>query len=269
MMPEPRRVVRVRRETADTVTLAIDASPGGFSFAPGQFNMLYAFAVGEVPVSMSGDPARTGEIVHTVKAVGAVSRALCALRRGTVVGVRGPYGNPWPLDAAKGKDLVIVAGGLGLAPLRPVVLHVLHRRSDYGRVTLLAGARTPEDLLFERDLLAWKARADLDVGIIVDRATGAWKGRAGVVTALLAETAIDPDRTVAFVCGPEVMMRFTVRELEQRGVPGDRIHLSLERNMHCAVGFCGHCQLGPEFVCKDGPVLPFARIASLFFRREA
>ena len=269
MLPEPRRVLRVRRETPDTVSLTIETSAETFSFLPGQFNMLYAFAVGEVPISVSGDPGRRREIIHTIKAVGAVSRALCSLRKGTVVGLRGPFGRPWPLADLEGEDLVIVAGGLGLAPLRPVVYHVLKHRGAYRAVSLLVGARTPDDLLFQGELARWKQRGDLRVLTIVDRAGPAWKGRVGVVPMLLDETPIDPRRTVALTCGPEVMTRFTVRALAQRGLPDERIYASLERNMKCAVGFCGHCQYGPSFVCKDGPVFRFDRIRSLFWLREA
>jgi NAD(P)H-flavin reductase len=268
MVPEPRRVSRTRRETRDTLSLTIETSPGAFAFLPGQFNMLYAFGIGEVPISMSGDPASGREIVHTIKAVGAVSHALCRLRAGAVVGVRGPYGRPWPMADVAGQDLVLIAGGLGLAPLRPVVHHVLAHRQAYGTISLLVGARSPEDLLFQRDLARWKTRRDLRASTIVDRAGREWKGRVGVVPTLIGDTVIDAARTVAFVCGPEVMMRFTIRELTHRGLPEDRIYVSLERNMKCAVGFCGHCQYGPSFVCKDGPVFRFDRLRSLFWLRE-
>jgi NAD(P)H-flavin reductase len=230
--------------------------------------MLYAFAVGEVPISMSGDPGRAPELVHTVKALGAVTRALCELRRGTVVGVRGPYGRPWPMDALKGQDVILVAGGLGLAPLRPVVYHILRHRPDYGQTWLLVGARTPDDLLFARELARWRERGDLHVLSTVDRAGASWKGRVGVVPALIGEVRFDPQRTVAFVCGPEVMMRFTIRELAQRGLPDQHIYVSLERNMECALGWCGHCQYGSSFICKDGPVFRFDAIRSRFFLRE-
>jgi len=268
MLPALRRVLDVHRETHDTVTLSVEVVEGSASFAPGQFNMLYVPAVGEAPVSMSGDPAGAHEHLHTVRAVGKVTTALSQLRRRSVVGVRGPYGHPWPVAEAEGKDLVIVAGGLGLAPLRPVLYHVLAHRSDFGRVSLLVGARTPEDLLFHRELSRWATRDDLQVGITVDRAGPDWKGRVGVVPALLGDVSLHPPRTVAFVCGPEVMMRFTVRELAQRGLADDAVYLSMERNMKCGVGFCGHCQYGPHFVCKDGPVLRYDRIRSLFWLRE-
>jgi NAD(P)H-flavin reductase len=200
--------------------------------------------------------------------VGAVTGAISGLERGGVVGVRGPFGTPWPVDEARGRALVIIAGAVGLAPLRPVVYRALARRAEHGRVFLLAGARTPEDLLFRRELERWQAREDLTVLVTVDRAPSGWKGRVGVAPALLAEVDAAPENAVAFVCGPEVMMRFCVRELGRRGFPDERIYLSMERNMKCAVGHCGHCQYGANFVCKDGPVFRYDRIRSMFWRRE-
>jgi NAD(P)H-flavin reductase len=268
LTPAPMRISRVWRETPDTVTLLVDAPADTFSFAPGQFNMLYAFAAGEIAISMSGDAERGSEIVHTIKAVGAVSSALCQLRAGTYVGVRGPFGRSWPLDEVTGKDLVLIGGGLGLAPLRPVVYHVLAHRANYGQVSLLVGARTPEDLLYQREMARWGKRKELRVLTTVDRAGPAWNGRVGVVPALLDEVSIDPKHTAVFMCGPEVMMRFTVRAAARRGLSDEDLYLSLERNMKCAVGLCGHCQFGPNFVCKDGPVFRFDRIRSLFWVRE-
>lgn len=250
------------------VTLTLASGPDARPFRPGQFNMLYAFGVGEAPISMSGPSSRPDVVVHTVRAVGEVTRALCRLQPGSTVGVRGPYGTPWPMDAAVGADLLVIAGGVGLAPLRPVVYQALEQRAAYGRCVLLAGARTPEHLLFREELEAWQRRDDVTVLVTVDRAATGWNGRVGVVPALLAEVELDPGRTVAFVCGPEVMMHFSVRELARRGFSDDRIYLSLERNMKCAVGFCGHCQYGPTFLCKDGPVLRYDRIRSRFLVRE-
>lgn len=270
LTPEPLRVRSLRRETADTWTVSLDVSqrPGGFPFQPGQFNMLYVFGVGEVAISISGDPGRPAELVHTVRAVGAGTRALCHVGRGGMLGVRGPYGRPWPLEEARGQDVVVVAGGLGLAPLRSVILHLLRHREEYGQVSLLVGARTPEDLPFRRDLERWQADSRLRVLITVDKASPGWKEHVGVVPALLRDVAVDPARTVALTCGPEVMMRFTVRELERLGVPDTHIHLSLERNMKCAVAFCGHCQLVPYFLCKDGPVFSYDRLRSFINLRE-
>jgi NAD(P)H-flavin reductase len=270
MTPEPLRVRSLRHETADTFTVSLDVSErsGGFPFQPGQFNMLYAFGVGEVPISISGDPGRPGELIHTVRAVGSVTEALRRVGRGGRMGVRGPYGRSWPLEEARGLDVVVVAGGLGLAPLRPAILHLLRHRAAYGRVSVLVGARTPEGLLYRRELARWQEGSRLKVLVTVDQAGLDWTGRVGVVPALLRDVALEPSRTVALVCGPEVMMRFTVRELERQGVPDARIHLSLERNMKCAVGFCGHCQLVPFFVCKDGPVLPYEQLRPFINLRE-
>jgi NAD(P)H-flavin reductase len=268
--PEPLRVRSLRQETKDTWTVALDVSgrTGGFPFLPGQFNMLYVFGVGEVPISISGDPGRPGQLIHTVRTVGLTTAALRRVGRGGVLGVRGPFGRPWPVEEARGQDVVLVAGGLGLAPLRPALLHLLRHRKAYGRVSLLVGARTPEDLLFRRELARWQADARLRVRVTVDRADPGWTGYVGVVPPLLRELELQPERTVALVCGPEVMMRFTVRELERLGVPEERIHLSMERNMNCAVGLCGHCQLVPFFICKDGPVLRYDRLRPFFNVRE-
>lgn len=268
MVPEPARVLEASRESHDVVTLTLEAPPGrDRTFHPGQFDMLYAFGVGEVAISSSGDPSRSDVLVHTIKAVGAATGALCLLKRDGVVGVRGPYGVPWPMDGLVGSDLILVAGGLGLAPLRPVVYRALENRSAYGEIVLLVGARSPEDLLFRREIEQWRSRDDMKVLVTVDHAQAGWRGRVGVVPALLSEVEMT-ERAAAFVCGPEVMMRFSVRELERLGVAEERIYLSMERNMKCAVGFCGHCQYGPTFICKDGPVLRYDRIRSLFLVRE-
>jgi NAD(P)H-flavin reductase len=267
LVPQPLRVTRVRRETADVSTFEL-APAGDFAFAAGQFNMLYAFGLGEVAISISGDPARPDRIVHTVRAVGAVSNALARLRRDVVVGVRGPFGSFWPVAESEGSDVVIVAGGLGLAPLRPAIYEVLANRQKYGRIVLLYGTRGPAEILYRRELEAWRRGLDVDIAVTVDHATPAWRGNVGVVPALLARAAFDPDHAVAMLCGPEIMMRFTIDALVDRGMAAERIYLSMERNMKCAVGLCGHCQFGPAFVCRDGPVFRFDRIAPFFNIRE-
>lgn len=270
MLPSPFRVMALRRENHDTFTLELARAEGAapFRFAPGQFNMLYAYGVGEIPISISGDPAVEDRVTHTIRAVGAVSSALRGLRSGDVVGLRGPFGAAWPVDHADGRDIVIVAGGIGLAPLRPVVCHVLRQRARYGRAVLCYGARTPRDLLYAAELRKWGRRRDFEVLVTVDRGTAEWRGNVGVVTTLIPRARFAPEEAVAMVCGPEVMMRFTVMALRGRGVPRERIHVSMERNMKCAIGLCGHCQYGPEFICKDGPVFPFTRIERLFAIRE-
>jgi NAD(P)H-flavin reductase len=268
MLPRPFRVTRVVRETHDVVTLFLDPGDHGFEFAPGQFNMLYAFGVGEVPISISGDPADPSVLVHTIRDVGAVTRALCAAKRGDTIGVRGPYGSSWPVEHARGDDILIIAGGIGLAPLRPAFYHVLAHRRDYGRVTLIYGARTPSDLIYRKQLESWRGQFGLDVQVTVDTASRDWFGPVGVVTRLLPSARFDPGDTTAMLCGPEVMMRFCTRDLEARGVPGDHVHVSLERNMKCAIGFCGHCQFVPYFLCKDGPVFRFSQVEWLLAMRE-
>lgn len=272
-MPEPPAAYRVAdrsRETGDAWTLRLEpaAGDGAGRFAPGQFAMLYAFGAGEVPVSISAIPDGPGALVHTVRAVGAVTRKLCAAEPGDVVGVRGPFGLGWPLEAAEGRDVVIVAGGLGLAPLRPVVHELLAGRERYGDVSVLYGGRSPGDLLYRGELAAWRRGGRIDVELIVDTPDEDWSGNVGVVTRLIRGAAFDPTRTLAMVCGPEVMMRFAAGALRERGVPGADVWLSLERSMKCATGHCGHCLLGPLFVCKDGPVVRHDRAEPLMRTAE-
>ncbi|MEU6395540.1 FAD/NAD(P)-binding protein [Streptomyces cinnamoneus] len=265
LTPLSYRVVDRRDETQDTVTLVLEPAGDALKpFAPGQFAMLYAFGVGEIPVSVSR-LADGHRLTHTVRAVGAVSRALCGLRTGGWVGVRGPFGTAWDAAAAHGNDLLVIAGGIGLAPLRPLVDTVLTEPHAFGRLNVLAGARTPTDLLYEDEFPAWGRPF---AAITVDRPSGGWTGRVGVVTTLLREAHFTPSDTVAFVCGPEVMMRATARTLIHQGVRPDRIRVSLERNMRCATGHCGHCQLGPLLVCRDGPVIGYDQAEPLLTVRE-
>lgn len=269
MVPRPYRIDRMRRETHDTFTMEL--KPAGESngmFSPGQFNMLYVFGVGEVPISISGDPGKQEMMVHTTRAVGMVTEAMRGLAPGSTVGVRGPFGRGWPVDEGEGSDVVIVAGGIGLAPLRPALYRVLARREKYGKVALLYGTRTPQDLLFRSELEKWRSRFDLEVVVTVDNATPAWKGNVGFVTWLVRRAAFDPLNTIAMICGPEIMMRYTTMELLQRGMATNNIFLSMERNMKCAIGFCGHCQFGPTFVCKDGPVFPFKKLENWLAKGE-
>ncbi|MCX4231901.1 MULTISPECIES: FAD/NAD(P)-binding protein [Streptomyces] len=268
-VPVPYEVVRTVRETADTVTLTL--APAGQEvlppFAPGRFAMVYAPGVGEIPVSVSRVDRRT--IVHTIRSVGAVSAALCRLGPGVQVGLRGPFGTGWELERAAGGDVVVIAGGIGLAPLRPLLLEALAAPGTYGRLHLLVGARTPEDLLYAGQLRAWAAAHEpLRCAVTVDRPSPGWSGHVGVVTTLLNDAAFDPPNTTAYVCGPEVMIRATARDLVHRGLPADRIRVSLERNMRCATATCGHCQLGGVLVCRDGPVIGWDRAESLLLVRE-
>jgi len=270
MRPVPWTVRRVLRETADTFTLALAPAEADtrLAFAAGQFNMLYAFGLGEVPISASGDPARSDELLHTIRAVGAVTRGLRRARPGDRIGVRGPFGTAWPVEEARGHDVVIVAGGIGLAPLRPAIHHLLAHRGQYGRVSLLYGARSAGDILYRRELSRWRGRFDLSVEVTVDRAGSEWQGRVGLVTRLVDRAVLEPASTVALLCGPEVMMRCAAQALEERGVPQASVYVSLERNMKCAVGLCGHCQLGPALVCRDGPVFRYDRLRRVLAVRE-
>ncbi|AXA37616.1 MAG: Ni/Fe hydrogenase subunit gamma [Candidatus Hydrogenedentota bacterium] len=270
MLPRPFRVRRFIQETHDTFTLELDAVDGAkpFAFLPGQFNMLYVFGVGEVPISISGDPTSPKGLTHTTREVGLVTKAMRQLRKGDYLGVRGPFGTAWPVEEAAGNDVVIVAGGIGLAPLRPALYQLIANREKFGKIVLLYGTRSPNDILYQKELKQWRAQFDMEVYVTVDRATGDWRGNVGVVTALIPKAPFDPLSTTAFVCGPEIMMRFTVQELQKRGLTNDRIYISMERNMKCGIGLCGHCQIGPTFVCKNGPVYRFDHIEELFGKRE-
>ncbi|GGM68182.1 FAD/NAD(P)-binding protein [Dactylosporangium sucinum] len=267
MTPARYRVADRADETGDTVTLALEPVDAPLpAFRPGQFAMLYAFGVGEIPISVSGRYGADG-LLHTVRTVGATSGALCRAEPGTTLGVRGPFGRGWALPAPDGADVVVVAGGLGLAPLRPAVRHAKAHRDRYRSVTVLIGARTPADLLYPAEYDEWRS-AGVGVHTIVDRAAAGWTGRVGVVTALFDQLRVHPAETVAYVCGPEVMMRFVARDLARLGVPPGRLWLSLERNMHCGIGHCGHCQLGPLLLCRDGPVVAFDTAGPLLSTRE-
>ena len=237
------------------------AVSAAYRFAPGQFNMLYLPGAGEIAISISEDPQTTQRCAHTVRVAGIVTRTLAGLNVGDTLGLRGPFGTSWPLENCIGRDVLLVTGGIGLAPLRPVIYALLHDRRHFGRLTLLYGARSPDTLLFARQFDAWSSQG-LAVISTVDRSEPGWRGNVGVVT-LPLETLqpFDPQNTVLFCCGPEVMMRFTIATAINRGLTPDRIWVSMERNMQCAVGLCGHCQLGPEFVCKDGPIFRYDRIA--------
>jgi NAD(P)H-flavin reductase len=266
LAPRPCRVLARRRESRDTVTLQLEAD--GWTWRPGQFTMLSAFGTGEVPISISGDPARPDRVVHTVRDVGLATAAVCRLRAGEWAGVRGPFGSSWPLDEAPGRDVLVIAGGLGMAPLRPVVHALLGRPREEGELRVLYGARTPGDVLYLPQLRRWAARGALDLRLTVDAGGASWHGEVGVVPALLRHVAVDPARTIAMVCGPEVMMRFTIARLRDLGLADTAIWISMERNMHCGVGLCGHCQLGPVFVCREGPVFRLDAVAWLLGLRE-
>jgi NAD(P)H-flavin reductase len=270
MLTQPVPIRKIIWENDDTFTLTLDLNGAleGFAFQPGQFNMLYVYGVGEAAISISSDPSRAGTLDHTIHRVGTVTSALAQKKRGDVIGLRGPFGSSWPLDVAQGKDICIATGGIGLAPLRPVIYSLLKERDRYGRIIILYGGRSPLDLLYRVELERWEDEKNVEVLVTVDRGDSSWKGHIGVVTSLFSYIKLDSRNTIAYVCGPEMMMKYTIDELENRSVPLDHIFLSMERNMKCAVGFCGHCQYGPEFLCKNGPVFALPRIRHLLERKE-
>ncbi|BBX97067.1 FAD/NAD(P)-binding protein [Mycobacterium lacus] len=259
MAPVPYRVRSRVVESPDSATLCLE--PLGEVLRapqPGEFMMLYAFGVGEAAISISGDPTvKDGSITHTIRAVGAVSRALRDAQPGSVVGVRGPFGTTWGLAEAVGRDLVMVAGGVGLCPLRPAVLGALAERSRYGKLTLIVGARSRSDFLFAAQLEMWAQDPQIELHVTVDVPVQGWRGEVGLVTEPLRRLTLDPDRTTAFLCGPEPMLRFGAEALISKGIAAHDIRVSLERNMQCGIGWCGHCQLGPLLLCRDGPVVGY------------
>jgi len=263
MLPRVFTVTSARPETEDTVTLELEPADGRpFAYQPGQFTMVYVPGVGEVPISIAGGGPEEATLLHTVRAVGAVTDAICRLAPLDQVGIRGPYGSGWPLQEAEGGDLVVVAGGIGLAPLRAVVRMALAQRDDYESLAVLYGARSPADLLYEQELRQWRSRFDIEVEVTVDRSAPGWHGDVGLVTQLLGRIPFEPDQTTSMICGPEIMMKVVARSLLSTGVEAQRIAVSLERNMQCAIGLCGHCQFGRDFICRDGPVLPYSDVAA-------
>jgi NAD(P)H-flavin reductase len=269
MLPYTATVRAIRPEAYGISTFALEYNDAGVpaGFAPGQFNMIHLPGFGEVAISICSDPNTPRLMEHTVRYAGSVTRAIGRLRVGDTVGMRGPYGTPWPMPLAEGKDLMLVSGGIGLAPLRPVILEVLHRRGSFGRVLLLYGGRTPQDLLYTCEFERWQD-GGIEMHVSVDRADETWKGQVGVIPMAFYRTRLDHRNTLVFSCGPEIMMRFVIYEAMARRVPKDAIYVSMERNMKCAIGFCGHCQLGPVFICKQGPIFRFSQVEPFFGREE-
>ncbi|MBU2610556.1 MAG: FAD/NAD(P)-binding protein [Chloroflexi bacterium] len=266
--PDWAEITAITPETEDISTFWLrfedPAIQDNYRFQPGQFNMLYLPGYGEAAISISSDPDESRRLVgHTIRFVGNVTRAISRLKVGDLLGLRGPFGAPWPMDAIEGKDVIIASGGIGLAPLRPAIYHILRHRERYGKVILVYGARTPRDLLYLNEYEEWR-KADIDVQITVDRADETWSGRVGVVPMWFYHFRVDPRKTALLTCGPEIMIRFVVFEALARRIPTDHIYVSLERNMKCGQGACGHCQLGPYFICKDGPVFPFSALEPYF-----
>jgi len=265
MLPALYEVNKIMHDTRDVFTVELASGKGApaQTFKSGQFNMLYVFGVGEIPVSISGDPDYPETLLHTIRSVGSVSNALKRVKKGEQIGVRGPYGNFWPIDQYKGSDIVIIAGGVGLAPLHSAIYKILSKRKEYGKFILLYGTRSPDDIIYRKELERWAVGFDFEIQVTVDLALEKWHGHVGVVTNLITQASFTPGKTAAMICGPEVMIRYSIRELIKRGVDTDNIFLSMERNMKCAVGFCGRCQFGPDFLCKDGPIFKYSRVKAL------
>jgi NAD(P)H-flavin reductase len=261
-LPRVATIKDIRPETPGVTTYALDLGDQGaaaFHFRPGQFNMLYLPGIGESAISISSDAEEPGPLLHTIRAAGNVTQALARKKPGDRLGLRGPFGSSWPLEACRGQDVVIACGGIGLAPLRPALYHLIRHRADYGRVILLYGARTPQDLLYSAEFPTWR-KAGIEAEVTVDIGDGAWEGNIGVVPALFYRLRLNAPWTYVLTCGPEVMIRFVIFEALARRISPARIVLSMERNMNCAVGLCGHCQFGPAFVCKEGPVFTYERL---------
>ena len=292
-------IVAIKRETYDVLTYTLVLKDGGeFSFKPGQFNMVGLPGMGEAPISISSEPSRLalspstepfdgalrrssgqaqdklrtspveimrGSFDHTVKAVGNVTRVLANLEEGDEMMIRGPYGSGWPMEEAKGKDILIVAGGIGLAPLRPLILHIFENRADFGYLEILYGARTPDDMLYTQEFPQWRKQERVKLLLTVDQVSEgeAWEYGIGVVTELFDFAEISPASGIALTCGPEIMMRFVARGLLQRGFSPGRVYLSMERRMKCGIAHCGHCQIGPKYVCQDGPVFTYRALRGL------
>lgn len=268
LLPAPCRITGRTDNSADVFTLEVQPPAADWQFSPGQFNMLYVPGAGEVAISISSDPANRESLQHTIRAVGSVTGLLHSKQADQELCLRGPYGRGWPVTECVGKDVLIVAGGIGLAPLRPVLYAIIGQRQEFGRVTLVYGARTPADILYGEQLLAWKEQGLIDLAVSVDTADADWRGDVGVVTDPLRRVQCAPDSTVAMVCGPEIMMRFVANVLRDLGLPREAIYVSMERSMKCATGFCGHCQIGPYFVCKQGPVFTYREIEPYMLVRE-
>jgi sulfhydrogenase subunit gamma (sulfur reductase) len=252
-------------EAIHTYRLRIDdeAVRQRYRFAAGQFNMVYLFGVGEVAISIVSDPDESEFLDHTIRAVGRVTSAIARLQAGEALGIRGPFGQGWPLEEARGRDVVIVTGGLGCAPVVGAIEYIFRRRDQYGAVKILHGVKTPEDLLFRERFETWRTQPDTEVLLTSDQPGKVWRYHVGVVTELFEHVSIDSASTMVLMCGPEIMMRLGAPILIGRGIPATSIYVSLERHMECGIGLCGHCQMGPYFLCKDGPVMSYDRVARL------
>jgi len=262
-VPRMARILEAEQmtETERFFRIALEGEP--LRYEPGQFVSCMVFGIGESPISICSSPTQGDEFELTVRSVGVVTNALKAFGKDDRLGVRGPFGNHFDYSAMKGQDVLFVAGGLGLAPTRSLIRYVLDKRQDFGKVTILFGAREPKWLLFRKEVEEWVKRKDIDTRVTVDRADASWKGNVGVITRLFRQIEIDPALTYAVIVGPPVMFKFTVLEALAAGIPEHRIICSLERHMKCGVGKCGHCQIRGIYVCREGPVFTYEQVKKL------
>jgi len=271
-VPKLAEIVEKRHEAKNIYTYRLrfsaEEDQRDYSFKPGQFNMLYIYGVGEIPISISGDPSDKEGIDHIIRVVGTVSRAMEACEVGDSLGIRGPFGSEWPLEEAKGKDVLIVTGGLGCAPVMGAIHYILNRRKEFGALKILHGIKAPKDLIYRQKIEEWKQFPDTEVHLTSDESDKDWKFHIGVVTNLMEKINVDPANTIVMMCGPEIMMKFSIKEFKKRNIPAEQIYLSMERNMKCAMGFCGHCQYGPHFICRDGPILRYDQVQGIFPIKE-
>ena len=267
-MPFEAEVVERIQESPTIFTLRlrfIDAEQQKhYHFEPGQFNMVYLYGVGEVAISIVSDPEDEQLYDHTIRVVGRVTRGLAQVQQGQRVGIRGPFGRGWPLQQAEGHDVLIVTGGLGCAPVVSVINYIISRRDRFGRLTIMQGVKHSDDLLWRQRYELWSQMSDTHVVIAADQGGRQWPWHIGPVIGMFDELNLQPGRTIVMMCGPEGMMHAAIKRLHEMGVPEDMLFISMERNMHCAVGHCGHCQYGGHFVCKDGPVFSFNEIKAIF-----
>jgi len=268
-LPEKAAIEKIRRETVDTKTYTVrllnEQRRAEFSVEPGQFIMVSLLGIGEAPFSLSSSPNSDGAFDTTIRAVGNITSTLDRLEVGAAIGVRGPYGRGWPIESARGKDVLIIAGGIGLPPLRPVITKIAEERRDYGRLEILYGARTPDQMIFPYEYDDWRKIKETRLELTVDSVppSTAWQHKVGVVTTLFSEMETSPENSLVMTCGPEIMMRFVVRGLLAKKFSPDQIYVSLERRMKCGIAQCGHCQIGPKYVCKDGPIFRLSEIQGL------
>ncbi|WP_028489538.1 FAD/NAD(P)-binding protein [Thiothrix lacustris] len=266
-LPHEAEIVARIQEAPDIFTLRLQFTnpelQANYSFEPGQFNMLYLHGVGEVPISIVSDPENANLYDHTIRVVGRVTKAMAALQQGDYIGVRGPYGRGWPMAEAEGRDVVLITGGLGCAPVVSVINYVLQRRERFGRLVIMQGVKHSNDLIWREQYAAWSKLPDTQILLAANETTPHWAFDSGFVTDLLDKANFEADNASAMLCGPEIMMQVASQRLLEKHVAADDIWLSMERNMHCAVGHCGHCQFGGQFICKDGPVFPLPAISHL------